>query len=143
MANDLETIIAMENRDDAQAPGPTAIAAELSKYQMPQAEFGLPVTWYRFKNRRDPALAFVCRVWEDAIDVVIAADPSMSTGAGDIKLHVRHISDPRLALGRDHMEDGCWEYTDYHRSQTRMRHELETRIAKLESAANKPKGKPD
>ena len=134
-------IAEMENRRgnaDDRRVSMLELGPRLAQYKMPPTSVGTTVLWYRHGTRASrPALGFVCRFEKDSqnIDLIV---PTETSGAVE---SVPHVSDPRLDLGFEHANSGAWDYTDEYRAGVQLRHEIEDRLAKLESEVNSIAGK--
>lgn len=134
-------IAEMENRrggPDAQRMSMLELGPRLAQYKMPPVKVGTTVLWYRHgtKSGRE-SLGFVARFETGSQNIDIA----VPTEGADIIESVPHISDPRLELGFEHSSSGAWDYTDEYRAGVQLRHEIEDRLAKLESEVNSIAGK--
>jgi len=108
------------------------IAQELAGYRMPPTFIGEPIVWYRH-GQKARAIAAFCARFQSAsqnIDVLIP------TESEQVVESVPHISDPRLKLGVEQMENGAWDYSDGKKQAVADRHALEDRLSKIESTLN-------
>jgi hypothetical protein len=141
LTSDAGLVIAeMENRrgDGQRQMSMLEIGPRLAQYKMPPISVGATVLWYRHGTRSSrPALGFVARYEKDSQNIDIA----VPTEGADIIESVPHLSDPRLELGYEHSSSGAWDYTESHRDAVMTRHEIEDRLAKLESEVNSIAGK--
>jgi len=134
-------IAEMENRrgnPDDRRVSMLELSPRLAQYKMPPVAVGSTVLWYRHGTKAGrPALGFVARFEAGSQNIDIA----VPTEGADIVESVPHVNDPRLELGFEHASSGAWDYTDEYRAGVQVRHEIEDRLAKLESEVNSIAGK--
>lgn len=108
------------------------IAQDLAHYKMPPTYIGEPIIWYRHGQKARPIAAFCARYQSASqnIDVLIPTESEQTIES------VPHISDPRLKLGAEQMENGAWDYSDGKKQAVADRHALEERLGKIESTLN-------
>jgi len=123
-----------ENRRGRREDGMSMIdiAGELSSYKMPPTYIGEPIIWFRHGQKARPIAAFCARFQSASqnIDVLIPTESEQTIES------VPHISDPRLKLGVEQMENGAWDYSEGKKQAVADRHALEDRLAKIESLLN-------
>jgi hypothetical protein len=113
---------------------PKDIQAELTNYVMPKAERGMPIVWYpQGITNRNGKLAFVQNATHgrNNIDVFVAGQRVSSFSA------CPHATDPRLKLGVDQRENGCWDYTEEWKRQEAWRASVDEQLAALKKPAQK------
>lgn len=133
--NDASIAIAQaENRRGRREDGMSMIdiAQELAHYKMPPTYIGEPIVWFRSAQRTRPIAGFCARFHPSSSNI----DVLIPTESETVVESVPHISDPRLKLGVEQMENGAWDYSDGRRQAAADRISIEQRLADLESKMN-------
>lgn len=121
------------NYDAAQNQGirPMDIQAETAVYKMPKVQQGDCVNWYQNGNvRQRPLIAFVQLVTNGNIDLYIPGSQYQFAEG------VLHVSDPRLRLGREHGNQGAWDFTENDKVQRAWKAQVEKDIMELKATVS-------